>query len=188
MERFLTLDQSVFLLINHLPHPTVINFIAQFVSAVGTVGIIWFALGVLLFIREEKKDLSRRQAGRKFVRQLVLIGVSTFILVELLLKPFIGRLRPVAEMGAIIIGNNDVYTFSFPSGHAAISFAAAIVLSKKEPKWRWLFYLLAVLISLSRIYLGKHYPFDVVIGAVIGWTIGKGIPYLSDTVIFIRKH
>ncbi len=165
MEFLASIDQSVFFLINHLPHPTLVNLFAQLLSGVGTAGIIWFVLGVLLFVREEKKD-------RRFVLQMALMGVLTFILNEVLLKPLIGRLRPTVEMGAIIIGSNVGGSFSFPSGHAAISFAAAVVLSKKEPKWRWFFYLLASLISLSRIYLGKHYPFDVVVGGVLGWGIG----------------
>lgn len=165
MEFLASLDQSVFFLINHLPHPTFVNLFAQLLSGVGTAGIIWFVLGVVLFIREEKKD-------RRFVLRMAVMGVCTFILNEILLKPFIARIRPTVEMGAIIIGNNVGDSFSFPSGHAAISFAAAVVLSKKEPKWRWLFYLLAVLISLSRIYLGKHYPFDVLVGAVLGWVVG----------------
>lgn len=166
MERFLTLDQSIFIHINHLPHPWIMNVIAQLLSGVGFAGIIWFVIGALLYFREEKKD-------RRFVLRMAAMGVFTFILNELLLKPIIGRLRPTVEMGAIIIGSNDAHTFSFPSGHAAIAFAAAFVLSKKESKFRWIFYGLAILISVSRIYLGKHYPFDVVGGAVIGWSVGR---------------
>lgn len=165
MEILASLDQSVFFLINHLPHPMIVTIFAQVLSGVGFAGIIWFILGVLLFIREEKKD-------NKFVLQMVIMGVTTFTLNEVLLKPFIARLRPTLEMGAIIIGSNVGDSFSFPSGHAAIAFAATAVLSKKEPKLRWTFYVLAFLISLSRIYLGKHYPFDVLVGAVLGWGVG----------------
>jgi len=49
----------------------------------------------------------------------------------------------------------------------------AVVLSHKEPKWKWVFFALAILISFSRIYLGKHYPLDVIAGGVLGWIIGK---------------
>lgn len=180
MEFLASIDQTVFFFINHLPHPRIVNLFAQLLSVVGTAGIIWFALGVLVFIREEKKD-------KKFVLQMAAMGVLTFILNEIFLKPFIGRLRPAVEMGAIIIGSNVGDSFSFPSGHAAISFAAAVVLSKKEPRWKWTFYTLAVLISLSRIYLGKHYPLDVLMGGVLGWGIGiaslRVSPYLQKKLV-----
>lgn len=77
-------------------------------------------------------------------------------------------------MGAIIIGSND-NSYAFPSGHATIAFAMAYLLAHNEPRRRWIFYLLAILISFSRIYLGKHYPLDVLIGSVLGLVIGWAV-------------
>jgi undecaprenyl-diphosphatase len=59
-------------------------------------------------------------------------------------------------------------THSFPSGHAATSFACATVLSAYAPRYRVPFFALATLIALSRIYNGMHYPTDVLAGAVLG--------------------
>jgi undecaprenyl-diphosphatase len=59
-------------------------------------------------------------------------------------------------------------TSSFPSGHAATSFACAYMLSRAAPKLTAGLYVLAVLIAFSRVYVGVHYPFDVVAGAVLG--------------------
>jgi undecaprenyl-diphosphatase len=160
----LSLDQQLFFLINHLPHNGFFDGVALFFSGVGTAGIIWLLLGVFLFFREEKKD-------RWFVFQLGVLGLAVWGLVEEVIKPLVGRLRPGLEAGAIIIGSQS-NGFSFPSGHAAIAWAMAVLLSQKEPKWRWFFYILATAISFSRIYLGKHYPLDVLAGGLIGWILG----------------
>ena len=133
-------------------------------SGVGTAGIIWFLLGVWLFFKEETKD-------KWFFAPLIGAGAVSWFLVEMILKPLVARSRPGLELGAIIVGGQSD-TFSFPSGHATIAFAMAVVLANKEPKWKWIFYLLAVVISLSRIYLGKHYPLDVLAGVLLGWGIG----------------
>lgn len=161
----LSFDQSLFLFINHLPHTPLTNALGLLLSGVGTAGIIWFLLGLFLFFREEKKD-------HWFFAPLFLAGGLSWFIVEVILKPLVARSRPGLELGAIFVGSTTNDSYSFPSGHATIAFAMAVVLSKKEPKWRWMFYVLAVFISLSRVFLGKHYPFDIAFGALIGYAIG----------------
>jgi undecaprenyl-diphosphatase len=60
---------------------------------------------------------------------------------------------------------------SFPSGHAATSFAAATILSAKVPRLAPVWLLLAAAIAFSRVYVGVHYPLDIVGGAVLGLLI-----------------
>jgi len=165
MNELLFIDQRIFLFINHLPHNGLTDLFAKCLSGVGTAGIIWFLLAGILFLKEEKKS-------HWFFLPVMLVGGISWVLVEQIIKPLVGRLRPTAEMGAIIVGNGN-NDYSFPSGHATIAWAMAVVLSNKEPKLRWIFYVLAFFISLSRIYLGKHYPSDVFVGGVIGWGIGN---------------
>ncbi len=164
MNNLLNFDQQLFLIFNHLPHLKLFNLLAQLFSGIGTGGIVWFILGVILFIREEKKH-------HWFFAPIVLAGTLSYLVTEIVLKNLIARPRPTEAIGAIIVGVQSA-DFSFPSGHATIAFAMAVVLSKIETKWKWLFYLLAVLISFSRIFLGRHFPLDVLAGAVIGWAIG----------------
>lgn len=175
METILVLDQQFFLLLNHLPHNAVFNDVALLLSGVGTGGIVWFVLGALLILREEKKD-------HRFWVPLVLGGLGSWVIAELILKPIFVRPRPDISMGAIVVGLNCC-GYAFPSGHATIAWAMTAVLAQKEPKWRVLLYVLAFLISLSRIYLGKHYPFDVVAGGLLGWVIGT----ISIRVLAIIK-
>jgi len=67
---------------------------------------------------------------------------------------------------------------SFPSGHAATSFAAATVLTFSRPRWAPAFYVLALAIGFSRIYVGVHYPLDIVGGAVLGVVVATGLRLL----------
>ena len=67
---------------------------------------------------------------------------------------------------------------SFPSGHAATSFAAATVLTFAWPRWWPAFLLLALAIGFSRVYVGVHYPLDVVGGAVLGILVATALRLL----------
>lgn len=165
MEGLLTIDQQLFLFINHLPHTVVTDGVAKFFSLIGTAGFIWLVIGGLLFLKEERKHHS-------FFVPIVSAGVGSYVLVEWIIKPLVARMRPTIEMGAILVGNPKI-DYSFPSGHATIAFAMACVLSTYEPKWKYWFYALAICISLSRIVVGVHYPLDVIGGAVLGWGIGS---------------
>ena len=143
MSQLLVFDQQLFFVINHLPHNFIFNLLALLVSGVGTFGIIFFVLGM------------------RFWKPLFLSGVGSWLIAEVILKPLFARPRPDASAG-----------FAFPSGHATIAFAMATVLSKKVPKWRFALFLLATAIAISRIYLGKHYPLDILVGAFLGIIIG----------------
>lgn len=178
MNELLFLDQQLFLFLNHLPHNDLFNALGLGLSAAGTAGIIWFLFGGILFIREEKKD-------HLFFLPLLVSGGITYVLVEKILKPFVARSRPGIEIGAITVGSS-LSDYSFPSGHAAISWALAYMLSQKEPRLQWVWYVLAFLISFSRIYIGKHYPLDVVAGGLLGWCIGYSVVKLA--VIFYTLY
>lgn len=158
------LDVSLFYFINYLPHTSLSDIIFGAITLAGYFGLVWFVAGFIIYFREKKRD-------RRFLFSLIIIEFLS-MLVEFGVKNMVGRLRPQFVLPGVVEPFDFYRSFSFPSGHAVISFAAAYVLARKKPKLKWLFYSLAVIISFSRIYLGKHFPSDVMAGAVIGLFIG----------------
>ena len=89
-----------------------------------------------------------------------------------LLKPIFHRSRP-----SVVLADAEPFfgvrgSFSFPSVHAANSFAAALVLDAIFPGARLAFLIAAGLVAYSRVYVGDHWPSDVVAGALVGCVIG----------------
>ena len=161
------IDTTVFYAINHLPHGWFLDGFFGMLSGLGDGGFIWFVIGIWLIVREEKRD-------KHFFLPLGITGILSWFFSEVLFKSIVARIRPSNILeGVISVGFPNGY--SFPSSHATLAFALAVVLSYKEPKLKKLFFSLAILIAFSRIYLGYHFPGDVLAGAVLGTCIGFGV-------------
>jgi undecaprenyl-diphosphatase len=104
---------------------------------------------------------------------------AQLLLIEQGLKHLVARQRPFAAMGLELRdGLLDAGSYSFPSGHSMASFLAAWIVTVRFPRWRIPLLALAVLIGLSRVHLGAHYPGDVLAGAVLGILFGTTIARL----------
>jgi undecaprenyl-diphosphatase len=88
------------------------------------------------------------------------------------LKPIFRRVRPSKELADTLPLFGVRNSYSFPSTHAVNFFAAAPVLSAVFPQATVFAYAAAAVVSFSRIYVGDHYPFDVLGGALLGLTLG----------------
>lgn len=100
----------------------------------------------------------RQNTGRLLSSTYLSTGLITYGL-----KQLFGRKRPLDDM----LGNP-----SMPSGHTSIAFSAATILGYQYPKWRIPLYIGAGLVGFSRVYLGRHYVSDVLVGAALGTTMG----------------
>jgi undecaprenyl-diphosphatase len=99
-----------------------------------------------------------------------------------ILKEFFARLRPCKALEGVnlLVGCNSVY--GLPSNHAVNNFAAATLFSHFYPNFTFVLYLTASIMALARIFVGVHYPFDVVAGAVWGSLVALGLIALWNLV------
>jgi undecaprenyl-diphosphatase len=146
-------------------HTAWLDVLMLALSSVGQAGTVWIILGAVATLEQP------RRAGRLW--QLILAIALAYVLVDLVLKPAFARSRPFeALLDVRVVGSWRPVTYSFPSGHACSAFAGAWVLSLMWQRVAALVWALAALIAFSRIYIGVHYPLDVLAGALLGLGVG----------------
>jgi undecaprenyl-diphosphatase len=137
-------------------------------SYAGRLGLVWIVIALAL-------GTAYRRWG---VIWLTLIAVALADWSAAGLKALVDRPRPperYAEPKTLVPVPHDA---SFPSGHAATSFAAATMLSFAFPRLAPALLLLAAAVAFSRIYVGVHYPLDVAGGAVLGVLVATALRLL----------
>ncbi len=141
------------------------------ISALCNHGEIWIALAaILLFTRRY------RRTGAVLALALLLDA----LLCNGILKPLIARVRPCDVNPAVTLLISRPQDWSFPSGHAAASFAAVgALLPEKCGRLLGPVLLLAALIAFSRLYLYVHWPSDVLAGAALGLALGLAAGHLT---------
>lgn len=160
-----------------IPHNFLFDVIFSFFSLHGLTVIIWIILFCLFWYRKYK-DKTHQHFFLAFATSFGM----TSILVNYVLKNIFIRTRPCIYQ--VLFAYGCPTNYSFPSAHASVAFSGAVVFGYFDPKRKWLYYGIAGLISISRIYLGYHYVSDVVFGALIGFFIAKAtIKILSSRKI-----
>jgi undecaprenyl-diphosphatase len=169
-----SVDARVFLAINHLPHTSWSNQALYSITSVMNGGWGW-VLGLLAASMVDKKR------GRRALRDVVPPLWFATMTVEYPVKSYFRRRRPFIDVVQAIAVGRKPGNYSFPSGHSASAFAGAWLLHRHYPGMAPLWYSIAGVVAFSRIYLGAHYPGDVLTGALAGVAIAETARRVIDS-------
>jgi undecaprenyl-diphosphatase len=162
---FYSIDVSVFYFFNHtLSNKAFDNFFSS-ITNVNNWYIAYIILWCILFFNGGKK-------GKIAAILVLLLITATDQIGFKILKEYFARIRPCNVLPNVLTPLGCNGTYSFPSNHALNNFAGATFFYRLYPKLKWILFIIASLIAISRIYLGLHYPSDVLGGAIIGVMFG----------------
>lgn len=158
------IDSSILLFIQDAIRNPALTPVFIVITTLGNAAAIWILISLCLLLSRK----TRKTALMCAVAMLVSLLIN-----NLALKNMMGRIRPYDMIQGLVPLVGKPRDYSFPSGHTASSFAAAWVLYRRLPKRFGIPALvLAGLIGVSRLYVGVHYPTDVLAGMISG--IGCG--------------
>lgn len=166
-----TMDYSILAYISEKWRGGSLDTVWKLFSLLGNYGAVWIVLAVLL--------LFFRKTRRAGLAMLLALGVG-YAVGNVWLKELVMRPRPFVTHTDLTPLLDPGDRWSFPSGHALSSFAAATALFFFHKKTGLLAYLLAACIAFSRLYASVHYPTDVLAGAVLGILCGLAAAWFAD--------
>ena len=180
-----TYNVALFYFINNGLDNHTFDFIMPLITNFGSI-VAWGLICALLFI------FGGENAKKVAILGLIALFISNGI--AYILKPLIAEPRPFLALTNVDLLTPESEIYSFPSGHTTSSFAVATVIGLKysfmlkDKKYKLIYPLIAfaALIGFSRIYIGVHYPLDVVFGAIIG-TICALLVLKFENKIFSNK-
>lgn len=165
------LDSGILLWIQEYLRNPVLTPILKVITTLGNGGAIWILLTLLMLILPKT-----RKVGCMMTTALL----GTLLINNILLKNLVARTRPYEVIEGLTYIVKRPKEFSFPSGHAGSSFAAASIMLRRLPKRYGIpAFVLAILIALSRLYVGVHYPSDVLFGVISGILIS----YAAEAIV-----
>jgi len=168
IDQVIAIDQSLFAFLNGIAYCPILDAIMPVVTRqenwYPVLGGLWIALLIW-----------GGRRGRMTAVMLVIAVALADQLSSAVLKPLVGRVRPcnalpLEEIRLLIRRSGS---FSFPSSHSTNSFAMAMVLAWRWPRLVIIFIAFAIIVAYSRVYVGVHYPVDVLAGAVLGVACGR---------------
>lgn len=160
LQFLLEMDGKILLFIQEYVRIAWLTPVMKFITSLGDRGMIWIVLAAILLCTKQYRKTGTAMAVA------LLIG---FLATNLILKNLVLRVRPYDAVIGLHALIGPLRDSSFPSGHTTSAIAAGFVMLKGTPRYLGISaFVLAVLIAFSRLYLGVHYPTDVLVGALIG--------------------
>jgi len=157
----MTLDQMILLFIQDSIRCDWLTDIIRAITLMGDNGLIWLVLLLLLLIYPKTRKLGM-VAGLSF---LLCVGVAEVI------KNLVMRPRPFLDIAELVLLVKPPQSYSFPSVHTVSSFSVAWILlwSRERKAIRYAVFAFALLMAFSRLYVGVHYPSDVLTGMLMAF-------------------
>jgi undecaprenyl-diphosphatase len=159
------IDVQIFYFINKTLANPVTDSVMPFITEINHWKIFYVIMWLYLMIGAGKK-------GRIVGVLVLLLILASDQLSSNLIKHLVDRVRPCNVLPGVHLLVGCTESYSFPSSHAVNHFAAAVFFSHFYPRLTAAFYTTAVLMTLSRIFCGVHYPSDVLGGAILGIIVG----------------
>ncbi len=171
--------EILFFIKNHLRNGF-FDAIVPFYTNLGNDGLIWIALGVVLLIPKK----TRKCGVMVLATLLVMLVINNIIL-----KNLIARERPCATYPELVELVKVPTSYSFPSGHTVSAIAVSFTILSQHKKFGIVTIILALLMGLSRLYVGVHFPTDVYGGIIVGFAISLIVCTLEKkiTPIILKK-
>ena len=165
IEPFKTIDFKLLIILNQKISNSLFDLIMPIITNEDYWSIPILCLIIYLLFFAQKK-------GKVVLFLLVIsLGINDYVCASII-KPIIARLRPSHEfLEYINLLVPKGGKWSMPSNHASNMFVLATIISTFYSKTKAGIFLIAILVSFSRVYVGVHYPMDIIVGASIGTTI-----------------
>ncbi|MFV1975299.1 MAG: phosphatase PAP2 family protein [Candidatus Scalindua sp.] len=165
MDVFYSIDLTIFYFFNYTIST---GFLDRFFSIITNVHNWYIAYVILIGILLVKGG----RMGRLAVVGIILLIIVTDLTGYRVLKELFQRARPCIVLPDVLLPIGCTGAYSFPSNHALNNFAAAAFFTKLFPGYKTVLFVTASLLAISRVYLGLHYPSDIIAGAAIGMVFG----------------
>ena len=179
MESLFKIDSAILFFFNISIRNPALDFLMPIITDAGTLFPVGLIAGLV--------SVSFAREQRLYYTFSFLVSMYLSQIASHQLKIFFNRPRPAITLDWVNVIGPYLYDRSFPSGHTTIAFAMGIFFSMKFPRFKAFFISLAVLVAISRMYLGVHYPSDVIAGALTGSTVAFLSVTAVDRLAMFRK-
>lgn len=169
----LNLDLKGCLYLNQFSHTEQVAYFFRIVSRLGD-GLFWYVMLLSIWLMQ----------GLMYGIQMIYLVLSGSVgtLIYKVLKIKTVRPRPYQVHQVIRLGERPLDHFSFPSGHTLHAVMTTIVFGYIQPYLLIMMLPFTVLVAISRMVLGLHYPSDVLVGAIMGASVAIGIIVFAPTL------